>query len=61
MLPSDSDQAQVEAYRDFLVSLLTELMSVNELATEWFKVGRKKLGCLFSVVNCFKPNCWAGG
>lgn len=49
MLSTESDQAK--AYRDFLFSLLTEPMTITELATEWFHVGRNNMALMLKAME----------
>ena len=51
MIPSDSDQVQADAWRDFLNGLLTEPMTISELATEWFKVGRNNMAMILKTIE----------
>ena len=50
MIPSDSDPAQ-DAWRDFLNGLLTEPMTITELATEYFKVGRNSMALMLKTME----------
>ena len=51
--PSDSVQAQAaaDAWRDFLNDLLTEPMTITELALEWFQIGRNSMALILETME----------
>lgn len=50
MLPIDSE-VPVEAYRDFLFSLLAEPMTISALAVEWFQIGRNSMSLILETME----------